>query len=184
MDAAIYVKRLHALYAKVEAELLLEPPVALSTIEQYADQNNINVDPYIQSFWLKANGGPSYSPFFACNNCLTGYDFLSVENAFSYREAMAARAHQYEQYEEDKLRDKRIQPRWFHHGWLPFASFGGSTLLLISDFSPSAHGRFGQIIGYVHDPDEIIYVADSFQAFLTASIYSLEENHEELLAEL
>lgn len=30
------------------------------------------------------------------------------------------------------------------------------------DFDPDQEGQEGQIICYIHDPDEIIYVAESF----------------------
>ena len=42
---------------------------------------------------------------------------------------------------------------------------GGSSQLFI-DFSPSDKGIVGQIIRYVHDPDETIVIADSFDEYL------------------
>ena len=34
------------------------------------------------------------------------------------------------------------------------------------DFSPSAKGKRGQVLRYLHDPDELVIVADSFDAYL------------------
>ena len=42
-----------------------------------------------------------------------------------------------------------------------FAEYCDSCYLMI-DFDPDQEGQKGQIICYIHDPDEIIYVAKSF----------------------
>lgn len=42
----------------------------------------------------------------------------------------------------------------------------GGTSQLFIDFSPSAKGKKGQVLRYLHDPDELIIVADSFDAYL------------------
>lgn len=40
------------------------------------------------------------------------------------------------------------------------------TSQLFIDFSPSAKGKKRQILRYLHDPDELVVVADSFDAYL------------------
>ncbi|MCI8423219.1 MAG: SMI1/KNR4 family protein [Lawsonibacter sp.] len=42
----------------------------------------------------------------------------------------------------------------------------GGTSQLFIDFSPSAKGIKGQVVRYLHDPDELVIVADSFDAYL------------------
>ncbi len=42
---------------------------------------------------------------------------------------------------------------------------GGTSQLLI-DFSPSPECKKGQVLRYLHDPDELVIVADSFDAYL------------------
>ena len=42
---------------------------------------------------------------------------------------------------------------------------GGTSQLLI-DFSPSVRGVKGQVLRYLHDPDEMGVVADSFDEYL------------------
>lgn len=52
--------------------------------------------------------------------------------------------------------------------WLHFANCmnnGGSSRLYL-DFSPSDKGVKGQVVCYVHDPDELVVVADSFDEYL------------------
>ena len=59
------------------------------------------------------------------------------------------------------MRDSRIKPYLFNKKWLPFAQYCDSCYLML-DFDPYKEGQEGQIICYIHDPDEIIYVAKSF----------------------
>ena len=52
--------------------------------------------------------------------------------------------------------------------WLHFADCmnnGGSSQLFI-DFSPSPKGKPGQIVRFLHDPDELQVIADSFDDYL------------------
>ena len=42
---------------------------------------------------------------------------------------------------------------------------GGSSALF-SDFTPSRSGKPGQIIRFLHNPDELIVIADSFNVYL------------------
>ena len=52
--------------------------------------------------------------------------------------------------------------------WLHFADCmnGAGTSQLFIDFTPSATGKIGQIVRFLHDPDELIVIADSFDDYL------------------
>ncbi|MDE7414743.1 MAG: SMI1/KNR4 family protein [Lachnospiraceae bacterium] len=52
--------------------------------------------------------------------------------------------------------------------WLHFSDCvnSGGTSQLFIDFSPSAKGKKGQVLRFLHDPDELVIVADSFDAYL------------------
>lgn len=52
--------------------------------------------------------------------------------------------------------------------WLHFADCmnNGGTSQLFIDFTPSAKGKKGQIVRYLHDPDEAKIIADSFDDYL------------------
>ena len=52
--------------------------------------------------------------------------------------------------------------------WLHFSDCmnNGGTSKLFIDFSPSGKGKKGQIVRYLHDPDEIEVIADSFDEYL------------------
>jgi len=48
----------------------------------------------------------------------------------------------------------------------------GGTSQLFIDFSPSEKGVKGQIVRFLHDPDEIGVIADSFDEYLEELIES------------
>ena len=52
--------------------------------------------------------------------------------------------------------------------WLHFSDCrnNGGTSRLYIDFSPSSAGVCGQVVRYLHDPDELTVIADSFDAYL------------------
>ena len=52
--------------------------------------------------------------------------------------------------------------------WLHFSNCcnNGGTSQLFIDFSPSAKGKKGQVLRFLHDPDEMVIVADSFDEYL------------------
>ena len=60
----------------------------------------------------------------------------------------------------ENMRDSRIKPYLFNKKWLPFAQYCDSCYLML-DFDPDREGQEGQIICYIHDPDQVIYAAKS-----------------------
>lgn len=68
--------------------------------------------------------------------------------------------------------------------WLLFSNCtnGGATSQLFIDFTPSEKGKKGQVVRYLHDPNSMIVIADSFDQFLSQIInsnYTFIENKEE-----
>ena len=64
--------------------------------------------------------------------------------------------------------DEKIADKADHICWLHFADCmnnGGGSQLFI-DFSPSGKGKKGQIIRFLHDPDTLTVIADSFNEYL------------------
>ncbi|MNI95617.1 SMI1 / KNR4 family protein [compost metagenome] len=45
----------------------------------------------------------------------------------------------------------------------------GGSLYIMLDFDPTEKGKYGQIIMYVHDPDFVYYLNESFEELLEAS---------------
>ncbi|MBD5103217.1 MAG: SMI1/KNR4 family protein [Subdoligranulum sp.] len=56
--------------------------------------------------------------------------------------------------------------------WLHFADCvnNGGTSQLYIDFSPSSEGKEGQVVRYLHDPDELVIIADRFDEYLQSLI--------------
>ncbi|WP_339180192.1 SMI1/KNR4 family protein [Paenibacillus sp. FSL R5-0701] len=71
--------------------------------------------------------------------------------------------------EEIRELDPRIKPYLFQKKWVAFGNLGGGSLYLMFDFDPTAQGTYGQIIMYVHDPDFVYYVAETFTELLEQS---------------
>lgn len=68
--------------------------------------------------------------------------------------------------------DDKIQMDCSQLKWLNFADCmnNGGTSSLYIDFTPSKNGTKGQIVRFLHDPDELCVIADSFEEFLQMAI--------------
>jgi hypothetical protein len=64
---------------------------------------------------------------------------------------------------DDKITDKVETVKWLHFS--DCMNNGGTSQLFI-DFSPSELGKKGQIVRFLHDPDEFAIIADSFEDYL------------------
>lgn len=70
----------------------------------------------------------------------------------------------YEEVEiDEKITDTAKDLKWLHFS--DCMNNGGTSQLFI-DFSPSEKGTKGQIVRFLHDPDEFIVIADSFEDYL------------------
>lgn len=73
-------------------------------------------------------------------------------------------AREYDEVEVDeKITDNVDSIKWLHFS--DCMNNGGTSQLFI-DFSPSDKGKVGQIVRFVHDPDEFKVIADSFDEYL------------------
>lgn len=64
---------------------------------------------------------------------------------------------------DEKITDKSATVKWLHFS--DCMNNGGTSQLFI-DFSPSKKGKKGQIVRFLHDPDEFAVIADSFEEYL------------------
>lgn len=75
---------------------------------------------------------------------------------------------EYDEVEVDnKIIDKAESIKWLHFS--DCMNNGGTSQLFI-DFSPSEKGIKGQVVRYLHDPDELKVIADSFDEYLNMLI--------------
>ncbi len=74
----------------------------------------------------------------------------------------------YDEFEvDDKIIDKAESIKWLHFS--DCMNNGGTSQLYI-DFCPSEKGIKGQVVRYLHDPDELKVIADSFDEYLNMLI--------------
>lgn len=64
---------------------------------------------------------------------------------------------------DDKINNKAESIKWLHFS--DCMNNGGTSQLFI-DFNPSEKGVKGQVVRYLHDPDELKVIADSFDEYL------------------
>jgi cell wall assembly regulator SMI1 len=64
---------------------------------------------------------------------------------------------------DNKITDTSTDLKWLHFS--DCMNNGGTSQLFV-DFSPSGKGKKGQIVRFVHDPDEFRVIADSFDEYL------------------
>lgn len=179
MSFSDYLARISALTAQHGSSLEARTPATLKGLGKLEALPGIVVPDELRAAWRTSDGYGNN--LFSRPGYLTGYQLLSVSEAIKARAGLAARAPRYAGYEERRPRDPRIAPGWYQPGWLPFAAFGGASLVLLVDASPTARGRSGQIIAFTHDPDAMDYVAASFSEFLAASLRWTEANPEDVL---
>lgn len=72
----------------------------------------------------------------------------------------------------ERMQDSRLKPYLFNKRWIPFAEADGDINLML-DFDPGEEGESGQIICFIHDPDEITYVAESLTQIINDSILNI-----------
>jgi SMI1 / KNR4 family (SUKH-1) len=64
---------------------------------------------------------------------------------------------------DEKITNKADTIKWLHFS--DCMNNGGTSQLFI-DFSPSTKGNKGQVVRFLHDPDEFKVIADSFDTYL------------------
>ncbi|EHC07258.1 Cell wall assembly/cell proliferation coordinating protein, KNR4-like [Shewanella baltica OS625] len=181
MDVKTYLQALNALYANVNQTFALNHGLSNSALDEAEKQLGFTLAPPLRELWGYANGGNEWSTVFARKDYFCRYDFLSLASSLKYRDRMQKQAQHYVGYHEPEVRDPKIQSGWYQEGWLPFAQFGGGTLLLIADHSPSALGQMGQVLAYTHDPDMMDFICPNLSQFFEQSLAQISLYPDELI---
>jgi cell wall assembly regulator SMI1 len=61
--------------------------------------------------------------------------------------------------------DPRVKPLYMSEKWFPFASNGGGDYLML-DYDPAASGTAGQVIQWLHETSQRLWVAESLETLL------------------
>lgn len=184
LTARDYLAAIAEMYRDAGAEIEFAPPLGADDLDALLGDAGAKVPDWLRELWLVADGAESFTPVFARTGFLTGFDFLSVAQSLDLRRRLGAIAANFADWAEPEPRDERIRPGWFPSGWVPFAAFGGSSLVLFADGDPASTGQHGQVIAYVHDPDAISLVAPDGARFLTASLAAFHAGSDEFLADI
>ncbi|WP_159023662.1 SMI1/KNR4 family protein [Formosa sp. L2A11] len=130
----------------------------------------INLLQYVDGTYWRAYGEEKIT-FFLLGSDVSEYPYYLLSskqifenrnNAINYYSDYINRA-----YEGVKI-DEKITNNANNMNWLHFSDCMNNcgTSQLFIDFSPSEKGAKGQVIRFLHDPDEFKVIADSFDAYL------------------
>jgi hypothetical protein len=137
-------------------------------IKNFEEKFGITLPEDVKELYRYKNG----SKFFALFPCIIGerdmaFNLMSLEQVekskgyFQNKDALLTDFPDYFTNEDiERMKDERIKPYLFNKKWFPFAEYCDSCYLML-DFDPGKEGKEGQIICYIHDPDEVVYVTGS-----------------------
>ena len=137
-------------------------------IKNFEEKFGISLPEDVKELYRYKNG----SKFFALFPCIIderdmAFNLMSLEQIekskgyFQNKDALLTDFPDYFTKEDiERMKDERIKPYLFNKKWFPFAEYCDSCYLML-DFDPGKEGKEGQIICYIHDPDEVVYVTGS-----------------------
>ena len=150
-------------------------------IKNFEEKFGISLPEDVKELYRYKNG----SKFFALFPCIIGerdmaFNLMSLEQVekskgyFQNKDALLTDYPDYFTKEDiERMKDERIKPYLFNKKWFPFAEYCDSCYLML-DFAPGKGGQEGQIICYIHDPDEVIYAAESLTELVDGIIEEIE----------
>ncbi|WP_407277083.1 SMI1/KNR4 family protein [Tenacibaculum maritimum] len=143
---------------------------ALKEVYQDVPDELIDLLKYVDgTYWRRYKDEEIAFYFLGADLCEYPYYLLSTHEIIEHKnDAVKYYADYIErEYEgvaiDDKIIDKVAQLDWLHFS--DCMNNGGTSQLFI-DFSPSEKGKKGQIVRFLHDPDEFKVIADSFASYL------------------
>ena len=137
-------------------------------IKNFEEKFGISLPEDVKELYRYKNG----SKFFALFPCIIderdmAFNLMSLEQVekskeyFQNKDALLTDFPDYFTKEDiEGMKDERIKRYLFNKKWFPFAEYCDSCFLML-DFDPGKEGKEGQIICYIHDPDEVVYVTGS-----------------------
>ena len=138
----------------------------------YPDISNdlINLLVYVDgTYWRKY--GDEVITFYILGSDIYKYPYYLLSSEEIIENQNQAKEY-YSDYIERKYDGVEIDDRIINNSnsikWLHFSDCmnNGGTSQLFIDFSPSEQGKKGQIVRFLHDPDEFKVIAESFDKYL------------------
>ena len=157
------------------------PGASQKEIEAFEKKFSINLPKDFKALYSYKNG----SKYFiilpsTIHDVEMSFSLMSLEQMektkqhFQNRDALLTEFPDFFTEEEiEDMRDGRIKPYLFHKQWIPFAEYCDSCFLML-DFDPDQEGKEGQILCYIHDPDEVIYAAVGLSEFVDEILLTID----------
>ncbi len=169
----------------IKAEIKRISPTIFDTINESASveeislfEKELNVE-LPQSFkeYLQVANGQNHENI----NCLVGYNnFLTIPEIIQEWKMMNELF--LDEGEIDIITENKIKPLYWSDKWIPFASFEGSSRIII-DLDSGINGVDGQILrtytGCDLESDECV-ISDSFEEFSHKILLDLQNNNFEI----
>ena len=157
------------------------PGASPNDIESFEKKFNIKLPKDIKELYSYKNGSKYFSILpSTIHDVEMSFSLMSLEQIvktkqyFQNRDALLTEFPDFFTEEEiEKMRDSRIKPYLFHKQWIPFAEYCDSCFLML-DFDPDKEGQEGQILCYIHDPDEVIYAAAGLSELVDKIIQTID----------
>ena len=157
------------------------PGASPNEIESFEKKFNIKLPKDIKELYSYKNGSQYFSILpSVIHGVEMSFSLMSLEQMektkqyFQNRDALLTEFPDFfTQDEIEKMRDSRIKPYLFHKQWIPFAEYCDSCFLML-DFDPDQEGKEGQILCYIHDPDEVIYAAVGLSEFVDEILLTID----------
>lgn len=146
-------------HVQILKELYPDIPDALISLLKYVDG----------TYWREYEGEKIVFYFLGSDMEEYPYYLLSSREMIENQEVAVRYYSDYIEREYDEVEiDEKITDTVKDLKWLHFSDCmnNGGTSQLFIDFSPSAKGTKGQIVRFLHDPDEFSVIADSFEEYL------------------
>lgn len=146
-------------------------------LEAFGEQFDVTLPADIRELYRYKNGSQYFTLFpLQLGQRQLNFQFLSLDDIrkvktyFQNKDALLSDYPDYFSPDDlTQMADERLKPYLFNQKWLPFAVYVDSCYLML-DFDPTDAGKSAQIICYLHDPDQVFYVAESLSEMLEKKV--------------
>lgn len=159
-------------------------------IEAFEDTFNMKLPEDMKDLYRYKNGSAELPVLFPNDKYDRdfSYSLLSLEDIAEHKEYFQNKnllITEFYSYNDDddtkkllmQMEDPRVKPYLWNKKWMPFAEADGDVFLMM-DFDPNDDGTYGQIICYIHDPDEIAFTAKTITEILNDTVLNVACNKE------
>ena len=154
-------------------------------IEMFEEKFGIKMPEDVKELYRYKDGSEWFYLLFPNDKCGREFKYrllslTEMENEKGYFQNKDALLTEFYSYDDDdftkkllkRMEDSRVKPYLFNKKWIPFAEADGGINLMM-DFDPNENGAYGQIICYIHDPDEIAYVGKTITEIIEDTLSNI-----------